>query len=188
MRKLLFLMHSSLDGFAATEDGGMDWISLPEELFEDVGKLTDDADAAIYGRKTYELMEGYWPTAGDRPNASKHDKDHAAWYKKVDKYVVSRGKPKTGDKAEVIGKDLEAEIKKIKSLPGKNILLLGSPSTAQSCLELGLIDELWINVNPIVLGKGVAFYPQENKRVALELVRSKAYKPGVITLVYVPKK
>ncbi len=177
-------MHSSLDGFAATEDGGMDWISLDDEMFKDVGDMTDEADAALYGRKTYELMESYWPTAGDRPKATEHDRQHAAWYNNVTKYVVSRSNPRTGDKAEVIGKKLEEEVNKIKSLPGKNILMIGSPSTAQRFLELGLIDELRINVNPVVLGKGVAFYPQANKRVQLELTGSKSYKPGVIALIY----
>ena len=181
-------MHSSLDGFAATEDGGLDWISFTDEQFKDVEMLTHDADAALYGRKTYDMMEGYWPTAAGQPNASVHDKEHAAWYNSVTKYVVSRANPKTGSKAEVIGQDLEAEVKKLKSQPGKNILMIGSPGTAQSLMQLGLIDEYALYLNPIVLSKGIKFYPQTNERVQLSLANSKTYQNGVVGLTYSLKK
>ena len=184
MRKIILLMHTSLDGFTATEDGGMDWINLSDELFSDVGKFTESADAALYGRKTYEMMEGYWPGAGKEPNASAHTKEHSAWYNRVTKYVVSRGRPTTGDKAEVIGKNLVEDVHRIKSQPGKNILMIGSPSSAQALLNEGLIDEMWLNVNPVVLGKGIAFYPQSNGRIPLVLTQSKIYDIGVAGLHY----
>src|SRR5689334_21295359 len=89
MRKLISSMHISLDGFVGGPNGEMDWIHVDADLFDFVGKMTDNADAALYGRKTYEMMEGYWPTAGDQPNASKHDIEHSTWYNKVQKIVIS---------------------------------------------------------------------------------------------------
>jgi dihydrofolate reductase len=90
MRKLIFSMHTLLDGFVAGPNGAMRWINVNDEIFDFVGAITDKADAALYGRVTYEMMQGYWPTAGDDPNASKHDKEHSAWYNKVSKIVLSR--------------------------------------------------------------------------------------------------
>src|SRR5688572_2788871 len=155
MRKLTLLMHVTLDGYVATENGSMDFISFDDELFSDVGNITKDADAALYGRVTYDMMEAYWPNAGKQPNANAHSKDHSEWYNRVTKYVVSRSQPKTGDKAEVIGKNLPEEVRKIKSLPGKNILMIGSPSVARDLIEAGLIDEFWLSMNPVILGKGI---------------------------------
>ena len=81
-------MHTSLDGFVAGLKGEMNWINVNEEMFDFVATMTDKSDAALYGRVTYEMMENYWPTAGERPNASKHDKEHSAWYNKVSKIVL----------------------------------------------------------------------------------------------------
>ena len=69
MRKVILLMHTSLDGFVAGPNGEMDWITFDEELADDVGKITDNADTALYGRITYDMMKSYWPTAGESPTA-----------------------------------------------------------------------------------------------------------------------
>src|SRR5882672_2392038 len=90
MRKLVSFMHVSLDGFVAGPNGEMDWIKVDEEIFDYAGYRTNEADTALYGRVTYDMMEGYWPTAADQPNASKHDIEHSKWYKKVEKVVLSR--------------------------------------------------------------------------------------------------
>src|SRR4030095_2530899 len=90
MRKLTLFMHTSLDGFVAGPKGEMDWINVDDEIFDYAGKETDRADAALYERVTYEMMEGYWPTAGDQPTATKHDIEHSRWYNSVTKIVLSR--------------------------------------------------------------------------------------------------
>src|SRR6478672_384823 len=90
MRKIISFMHISLDGFVAGPNGEMDWIKVDEELFDHVGKRIGEGDTALYGRVTYQMMENYWPTAADKPNASKHDIQHSAWYKKTHKLVLSK--------------------------------------------------------------------------------------------------
>ena len=89
MRKLIFFMHASLDGFVAGPNGEMNWIQVNEPMFDFVATMTDQADTALYGRVTYEMMQSYWPNAGDQPNASKHDKEHSQWYNQVAKVVLS---------------------------------------------------------------------------------------------------
>ena len=83
-------MHISLDGFIAGPNGEMDWIKVDEQIFDHVGRRIIDGNTALYGRITYEMMESYWPTAGEKPGASKHDREHSQWYKKVHKIVLSK--------------------------------------------------------------------------------------------------
>ena len=90
MRNLIFFMHTSLDGFVSGLKGELNWANIDDELFDFVATMTDTADTALYGRVTYEMMQSYWPKAGEQPNATKHDKEHSAWYNKVSKIVLSK--------------------------------------------------------------------------------------------------
>lgn len=90
MRKIISFMHISLDGFVAGPKGEMNWIKVDEEIFDHVGKRVSETDTALYGRITYEMMESYWPNAGDKPGASTHDKEHSKWYNNANKLVLSK--------------------------------------------------------------------------------------------------
>ena len=106
-------MHTSLDGFVAGLNGEMDWINIDDSMFDFVATMTNKADTALYGRVTYEMMQSYWPTAGEQPNASKHDKEHSAWYNKVSKVVLSKTISEKGlDNTKVIGDQLVDNINK----------------------------------------------------------------------------
>jgi dihydrofolate reductase len=178
-------MHTSLDGFVAGPNGEMNWIKVDEELFDFVGTMTDNADTALYGRVTYEMMESYWPTAGEQPNASKHDKEHSAWYNKVSKVVLSRTMNETGRiNTKIISDHLTDNINKIKNKEGKNILIFGSPGASHSLLSLGLIDEFWLFVNPVLTGKGQPLFKDINETIKLKLEESKTFASGVIALHY----
>ena len=185
MRNLIFFMHISLDGFVAGLNGEMDWIKLDEAMFDFVATMTDQADTALYGRVTYEMMQSYWPKAGEKPNASKHDKEHSAWYNKVSKIVLSRTISEIGlDNTVVISDQLSENINKLKQQDGKNILIFGSPGASQSLLNQGLIDEFWLFVNPIILGKGMLLFKDITGPTKLKLVESKTFACGVIALHY----
>ncbi len=189
MRNLIFFMHTSLDGFVAGPNGEMNWIKVDEEIFDFVATMTDKADTALYGRVTYEMMQGYWPTAGEQPNASKHDKEHAAWYKKVSKVVLSKTITGKGlDNTTVISDHLVENINKIKQQEGKNILIFGSPRASHSLLGEGLVDEFWLFVNPVLLGQGIPLFKNVNELTHLNLVESKTFSCGVIALHYKTKE
>lgn len=189
MRNLIFFMHTSLDGFVAGPNGEMNWIKVDEEIFDFVATMTEKADTALYGRVTYEMMQNYWPTAGDSPNASKHDKEHSAWYKKVPKIVLSRTLSEKGlENTTVISDHLADNINKIKKQDGKNILIFGSPRASHSLLNLGLIDEFWLFVNPILLGKGIPLFKDVPETTQLNLMESKTFSCGVIALHYGKKR
>jgi dihydrofolate reductase len=184
MRKLIAQIHISLDGFAAVPSGDLSWIHVDEEIFDDTLTMTDRADAAIYGRKTYGIMEAYWPTAPSQPNASKHDKEHGAWYVAVEKYVISNTLHDAKSKTTIIRGDIAAQLSAIKAQPGKDILLFGSPSTAQTLLRMNLVDELCLLVNPILLGSGMPYFKDIGAQKRLRLIESRAFSAGVVKLVY----
>lgn len=185
MRKLVLFMHVSVDGFVAGPNGEMDWINVNEEMFDVAGQQTNEADTALYGRVTYQMMQSYWPTAGDQPGATKHDIEHSAWYNKVKKVVLS----KTMKEAEltntkVISENSSGEVRKLKQEPGKNILIFGSPTAAHSLMENNLIDDYWLFINPVLLGKGIPLFTALTDRIKLRLVTSKVFAAGVVCLHY----
>lgn len=185
MRKLIFSMHTSLDGYVAGLKGEMDWINFDDELFDFVDTITAKADTALYGRVTYELMQNYWPTAGKQPNASKHEKEHSAWYSEVSKIILSRTMTeKDLGNTTVISNQLAENINRIKKHEGKNILIFGSTSACQSLLAEGLIDEFWLFVNPVLLGQGIPLFKGATEATKLQLVETKIFSCGVIALHY----
>ena len=185
MRNLIFFMHTSLDGFVAGLNGEMDWINLDDAMFDFVATMTEQADTALYGRVTYEMMQSYWPKAGEQPNASKHDIEHSTWYNKVSKIVLSKTMNDSGlQNTKVISDQLSDNINKLKQQDGKNILIFGSPGASQSLLNEGLIDEFWLFVNPIILGQGMPLFKDIIGTTKLNLIESKTFAGGVIALHY----
>lgn len=178
-------MHTSLDGMVAGPNGEMNWIKVDEEIFDFVATMTAQADAALYGRVTYEMMQAYWPAAGSKPNASKHDKEHSAWYNQVAKIVLSTTLDGTDlPNTTVIANDLGTHINRIKQQQGKNILIFGSPRASNALLRAGLIDEFWLFVNPILLGQGMPLFRDLTATTPLKLTGSITFKCGVIALHY----
>jgi dihydrofolate reductase len=186
MRKIISFMHVSLDGFVAGLNGELDWVKIDEEIFDYVGKRINEGDTALYGRVTYQMMENYWPTAGDKPNASKHDIEHSKWYKKVHKVVLSKTMKGTGStNTEIINENLSDRIKEIKQQPGKDILLFGSPAATHSLIQLNLIDGYWLFVNPIILGRGIPLFADIKDKIKLKLLTTtRQFTSGVTELNY----
>jgi dihydrofolate reductase len=185
MRKLVSFMHVSLDGFVAGPNGEMDWIKVDEEIFDYAGQRTNSADTALYGRVTYDMMEAYWPTAADGPNASKHDIEHSAWYKKVEKIVLSRSmKDKKLPGTKIVSENISKEINQLKQASGAEIIMFGSPSATHSLMQENLIDEFWIFVNPVLIGQGIPLFKSIKERIKLTLVKSHPFSSGVVCLHY----
>jgi dihydrofolate reductase len=185
MRKLVLFMHVSLDGFAAVPNGGLDWISYHSELQQYADGIVSTVGSPVYGRLTYELMASYWPTVLDDPDASDHDKAHARWVDQATKIVFS----KTMKKAEwnntiVINDNISEEINKLKQQPGKDLVIFGSPGLAHSFMELDLIDEYQLTLNPVLLGSGIPAYQNIKNKTNLKLVKATSLKNGVVGLHY----
>lgn len=191
MRKVISFMHLSLDGFVSGPNGELDWVKVDEEIFDHVGKRISEGDTALYGRVTYQMMESYWPTAADKPNASKHDIEHSKWYKNVHKVVLSKTMKGAGlTNTEVISDNLSLRINAIKQQAGKDILLFGSPTATHSLSQLNLIDGYWLFVNPIILGKGIPLFAEINPesdrdKIKLNLLTTRRFASGVTELSYI---
>jgi len=185
MGKIISFMHISLDGFVAGSNGEMDWIKINDEIFDFVGKRISTGNTALYGRKTYEMMEGYWPTAAEKPNASKHDKEHSKWYSKVHKVVLSQSlKNVKLANTTIISEHLSEEINAVKQQTPNDILLFGSPTATHALIQQNLIDGYWLFVNPVILGKGIPLFKDVQEKTALQLIGSHTFDCGVIELNY----
>jgi dihydrofolate reductase len=191
MRKIISFMHVSLDGFVAGPNGELNWAKVDEEIFDHVGKRISEGDTALYGRVTYQLMESYWPTAADKPNASKHDTEHSKWYSKVHKVVLSKTMKEADlTNTKIISDNLSDRINEIKKSGDKEILLFGSPTATHSLMKLNLIDGYWLFVNPIILGQGIPLFADINPdsyrdKIKLNLVTTRQFTSGVTELNYI---
>jgi dihydrofolate reductase len=185
MRKLILIAHISLDGFVAGQKGELDDFDQGEENLKFICALTLDADAALMGRISYELLESYWPTARDRTNASKGEIQFSNWYHDAKKIIVSRTITEVNlNNTIILGGNISNEIIKIKKQRGKNILIFGGPSTTKSLMQHNLIDSYWIFVNPIIFGKGIPLFSGLKEKVKLKLVTTHLFSNGEIALNY----
>ena len=185
MRKIISFMHISLDGFVAGLNGEMDWIKVDQEIFDYGGKRISEGDTALYGRVTYQMMENYWPTAADKPTATRHDIEHSRWYSKVQKVVLS--KTMKGDgliNTKIICDNLSGRINEIRQQEGRDILLFGSPTATHSLIQLNLIDGYWLFVNPIILGQGIPLFVDIKDKIELKLLTTRQFTCGVTELNY----
>ena len=192
MRKVISFMHVSLDGFVAGPNGEMDWIKIDQEIFDHVGKRISKGDTALYGRATYEMMESYWPTAADKPTATKHDIEHSKWYSQVHKVVLSKTMKGAGlTNTTIISDNLSERINEIKqSRQGgdEDILLFGSPTATHSLMQLNLIDGYWLFVNPMILGQGIPLFKGIKDKTTLKLLTTRQFTSGVTELNYIVDK
>lgn len=191
MKRIISFMHLSLDGFVAGPNGEMDWITVDQEIFDHVGKRISEGDTALYGRVTYQMMENYWPTAGDKPTATKHDIEHARWYNQVHKIVLSTTmKDADLPDTEIISDNLSDrihEIKQSRNGGSEEILLFGSPTATHSLMQENLIDGYWLFVNPIILGQGIPLFAGIKDKTKLNLVSTRQFTSGVTELSYIVK-
>jgi dihydrofolate reductase len=185
MRRIVLFMHVSLDGLVAGPRGEMDWIHVDEEMFDFAGKRTSEADTALYGRVTYQMMESYWPTAADQAGATKHDIEHSRWYNKVTKVVLSRSmQGQDLPNTKIISRNLSREINELKNKEGKDILIFGSPAAVHSLMQEGLIDDYWLFVNPVPLEQGIPLFKGVKDKIKLKLVSTHVFASGVVSLHY----
>jgi len=189
MRNLVLITHISLDGFVAGTKGELDGFDANEENLEFVCKLTEEANAALFGRISYQLLESYWPAAKDRPGATKAEIAYSNWYNNSQKIVVSRtlagrNLPRTT----IISENLSNEIPKLKQQAGKDILIFGSPAVSQLLMEMDLIDRYWIFINPKIFGEGIPLFTHSGKKMNLRLLSTKQFPNGELAIEYVTNR
>lgn len=189
MRKVVLFMHISLDGFAAGPNGELDWISYDQELEQYAEEVVSTVGAPLYGRVTYQMMESYWPTVLTNPSASKHELEHAQWVENVPKIVFSRSLDQvTWNNARLIKDNIAEEVAKLKQQPGKDLVIFGSPGLTHTFMQLDLIDEYRLTVNPIILGRGMPVFQDIPAKTELTLLNQRTFNSGVVAFHYAKKR
>lgn len=184
MRKLVLIVHTSLDGFVAGPQGELHDFDPGEDNLAFVASLTETADAAMFGRVSYELLEAHWPHIKDQPDASPAAKKYSNWYSSAQKIIISKTLDLPDSSVIIIRENLKDSVEKIKASSGKDILIFGSPSLAQHLMAENLIDQYWIFINPVIFGKGIQLYPKGSDLKKFTLVKQEVFPNGEIALCY----
>ena len=182
MRKVIYSMSASLDGFIAGPGGEIDWSAPDEELHRFHNQQTQEIGAHFLGRRLYETML-YWETADENPSAEEYTLEFARIWKALPKIVVSKTLEKVEGNTRLIRGDVAEEVAELKGQPGKDIAV-GGAGLAATFTELGLIDEYLLFLTPVVLGGGTRYFPALEERIGLELVETRTFGSRVVYLRY----
>jgi dihydrofolate reductase len=183
VRKIIVSVHTTLDGYTEGANGELDWLQpLDEDGEADIASmLENEVDTILLGRVTYHGFSYFWPTA---------EGSFADLMNKTPKIVFARPGSITevawGDwgNVELINSDVKQRVQDLKAQKGKDMVTLGSANLVSSFLSLGLIDELRLQVHPVVLGAGKPLFQDIKERVGLELAQAKSYPTGSTLLTY----
>lgn len=190
MRKVFFYMLVSADGYFEGPNHDISWHNVDDEFNRFAVEMLRGADLFIYGRRMYQLMEGFWPGAAKDPSLSEENKEIAHMINTTPKIVVSRTL-KSAEEAEnwknvrLVHEFDADEVRRLKAQPGKNIWVGGS-ELACSFVKEGLIDEFWLMVNPVILGKGTPILGGLGRKLELELIKTRQFKSGNVLNCYRP--
>jgi dihydrofolate reductase len=184
MRNLVMFNLMTLDGHFEGPDRDIGWHSVDGEFNEHVlSELFPCTDLLLFGRVTYELMAGFWPT----PEAVKNDPIVAGKMNSLQKIVFSRTLNRAAwNNTRLVKENLEEEVRKLKEQPGKGIVLLGSGTIVPQLAQAGLIDEYRIMLNPVVLGAGTPLFKGLGRRLDLQLLSARTFRNGNVLLRYRP--
>ena len=184
MRKVIFFNLTSLDGYFEGPGRDINWHHVDEEFNDFAIQQTGEFGALLFGRVTYELMASYWPTEA----AKRDDPAVAGLMNNLPKIVFSNTlQPAGWESTRLVKDNFVEEVTKLKEQPGKDIAIFGSSDLAVTLLEHGLLDELRIMVNPILLGKGKTIFQGIKTQLGLKLLKTRTFKSGNILLYYEPE-
>lgn len=182
MRKVIYSMGVSLDGFIAGPDGKIDWSAPDEELHRFHNQQTRETGAHLLGRRLYEVMT-YWETAEENPSLPEHELEFARIWKDLPKIVFSKTLEKVEGNARLVRDGIAEEVAKLKEQPGKD-LAVGGAGLASTLIKLGLVDEYRLFVSPVLLGGGTPYFPPLEERIDLELIETQTFGSRVVYLRY----
>jgi dihydrofolate reductase len=182
MRRVIYSMGVSLDGFIAGPNGEIDWSGPDEELHRFHNQQTRELGAHLCGRRLYEVMT-YWETAEENPSAAEHELEFARIWKQLPKIVFSKTLEEVEGNYRLVRDGVADEVAKLKEEPGKD-LAVGGAGLASTLIELGLIDEYRLFVSPVVLGAGTPYFPALQERINLELVETRTFGSRVVYVRY----
>jgi dihydrofolate reductase len=184
VRKVIYLMMVSLDGFVEGPHGEIDWHVVDEELHTFVNEQQSAIDTYLYGRRMYQLMAGDWPRVETDPSVPQYMLDFARIWKAMPKVVFSRTLERVEWNSRLVrGDNIAEEVARLKAQPGRD-MTVGGADLASTFIRLGLIDEYRLFVQPVVVGGGTPFFPALDHALKLRLVETRTFESGVVYLRY----
>lgn len=183
MSKLIHSMSVSLDGYIADPAGEIDWSVPDEELHQFHNDRVRALGAHMLGRRLYEVMT-YWETAHEDPDAHPVELDFAQLWQALPKVVFSTTLTSVEGNTRLATRGLAEEVAAVKEQAGGRDIGVGGAGLAGACIELGLIDEFQLFINPVVLGGGTPFFPPLKERIGLELVETRTFGSQVVYVRY----
>ena len=183
MGKLIYSLNVSLDGFVETVDHSLDWAVPDDELHTWFNDQSRTLDASLYGRRLYEVMAAYWPTAESDPAATEPMREFARIWNATPKIVFSTTLDSVGPGCRLVAGDVGDRLAELRSeFPGD--LNVGGPTLASAFIGRGLVDEYRLVVHPVVLGAGTPLFPALHDRIGLRLLETHTFGSGVVYLGY----
>ncbi|WP_114570190.1 dihydrofolate reductase family protein [Exiguobacterium flavidum] len=182
MRKIIFSMQMSLDGYIEDANGSISFTNPDDELHSYFNDRERENDTHIYGRRLYETMNDFWPTAEQNPDAGRVTVEYALLWNALDKIVFSRTLTHVEGRAR-LARDIESEVRELKSKPGKNISL-GGAELAREFIERDLVDEYHVVIYPILLGAGKRMFGEFAEKLDLVLIETRTFASGAVLLKY----
>lgn len=187
MGKAILSIYVTLDGFISGPSGELDWLPESEDTSMDNLEMLENADGILFGRETYKVFEGYWPTALSNPDIYPPDIPLAQRLDALPKYVFSSKLDGVHWKnTSIIKNRAEEAVAQLKLEKAGDLVVYGGPVLAQSLMKVGLIDEYRLSVAPLVLGKGNSLFKDLGYLSKLKLVATKVMEPGFVKLCYQP--
>lgn len=185
MRKIIFSMQMSLDGYVEDRAGSIGFTVPSPELHAYFNEREALIDTHIYGRRLYQTMNDYWPHAADDPEGTPETLAYARIWNQLDKLVFSRTLKSVEGRARLATGDIASEVAALKARPGKHISL-GGATLARDFIELGLVDIYEVTVYPILLGAGKPMFGDFTRRTDLRLTETKVFPGDAVLLRYEP--
>jgi dihydrofolate reductase len=183
MRKVIYAMSVSLDGFIEAADGDLSWSFPDDELHEHFNDRETMIDVHFYGRRLYENMAAYWPTADENPSAPKVEVEYARIWKTMEKIVFSKTLKTVGWNSQLISGNIAEVVNRLKAQPGRD-MSVGGAELASAFMQLGLIDEYWLYVHPVILGSGKPMFRPSQGKISLQLAETRPFGSGVVLMRY----
>jgi dihydrofolate reductase len=180
MRKVKYFVANSLDNFIARKDGAVDWLFMDGDY--GMREFFASVDTMLIGRKTYEFALGHNPKPKRKP---KNAKPRTSSNFGMKSYIFSRTlKPQKDEDLNIISEQAGEFVRHLKSQTGKDIWLMGGGELARSLFAENLVDEVSLNIHPVLLGSGIALFPEIGRQLDLELFDCKAHKNGCVQVAY----
>jgi dihydrofolate reductase len=183
MRSVTYSMNVSLDGYIVGPDGDFNWTAPDDEVFRSWIEEIRGVGVHLLGRRLYETML-YWETAEEDPSLDDSRLEWAAIWNALPKVVFSTTLSAVEGNARLASGGLAEEIERLRAEPGEGNIAIGGATLAAEAAALGLIDEYRARVYPVLVGGGIPFFPQHERRVDLELVETRTFSPRVVYLRY----